>query len=156
MLLEQLHVWVIFALFVPPFLDCHWFKMKKGIKIRQKGSKVVCVCLKRLYLLEWVGNRFLFSWHVVLFNIGETIEWEWQELLCSTVQIMRQEHEVGILCPSYRKPDAAFRSRNFHQEDVLTFQLLPSYALLMHQTTDIIYKSFNGNNCSHFIISMSS
>lgn len=61
----------------------------------------------------------------------------------------------GIPWPPYSKPGAAFRSRDF-QEDVLTFQLLPSYALLMHQTADIIYKPFNGNNWSHFIISMSS
>lgn len=155
MLLEQLHVWVISALFVPPFLDCHWSKMKKGRIISQKGSEVVCVFKEIVF--TWVsGNRIFLPLHVVLFNIGETMEWEWQELLCSMVQIRGQEHEVGISCPSYRKPGAAFRSRNFHQEDALTFQLLSNYALLMHQTTDIIYKPLNGNNWSHFIISMSS
>lgn len=43
-----------------------------------------------------------YSLHVVLFNIGETVEWEWQELLCCTVQIVGQEHEVGIPRSSYR------------------------------------------------------
>lgn len=66
----------------------------------------------------------------------------------------RRRWELRILPSGSQLP--AVRCRNFQKEDVLTFQLLHSCALLMYQTADIIYKTSNGNNCSHFIISMSS
>lgn len=93
---------------------------------------------------------------MVLFNVQGAFEREWQALLCSPVRMLRQEEEEEshVLPAGSQVP--ALRSRNLLQEDVLTFQLLHSCALLMYQTADIIYKPSNGNNCSHFIISMSS